>query len=367
MSADQTAVKTSGRTRAASILLVGALSMFFAEVLSGSSVLWFLTPWGWLVTFWLYLAHTVLFVNLALRFRRTSFVSLYLWGVLFGLYESWITKVAWAGYLGSSPGWGSVLGFSFPEFLIIVLCWHPVFSWILPMLSYEVLGGRAGILPRHLPWLVRTRRTAALGLAVATTGALFLAVHAHGDPLAVVITIAGSAALIGLFHRLASTGGHPATIDSLVLGRRGMTILLAYLAVLYGLGFVLIAPERIAPPATILLTVGLYAIVLVLLRAAGPDAPPTRVAAGPLLSSRDLRRWLALLVLLGFLFAVALPVAYPLVVISYLALVVAGAVLFVRAVTLVAGAERGLTSRGLASPKRAGGPRISRGYGRAPR
>jgi hypothetical protein len=325
--------------------LVGALSMFFAEVLSGSSVLWFLTPWGWLVTFWLYTAHTVLFANLALRFGRTSVVSLYLWGVLFGLYESWITKVAWAGYVGATPGWGTLLGFSLPELLIVVLFWHPVFSWILPLLSFEVLGGRSGVLPQHRPWLVRTRRTIGLGLATATVGALFLATNAHGNAPAVVVTIAGSAALIGCLLRVASAGGRPVSIDSLRLGRRGMTILVAYLALLYGLGFVLIAPERIAPPPTILLTVCLYAVVLALLRAAGPDAIPADAAAGPLVSSRDLRRGLVVLAAMGVVFAVALPLAYPLVAVSYLALVVAGAALFLRAVIAVASARRVVQER----------------------
>jgi hypothetical protein len=128
------------------ILLAGSLSMFFAEVLSGSSVLWFVSGWAWLVTFWLYLAHFLLFINLALIFKRTSLTALYLWGVLFGLYEAWITKVTWAGYMGSEPGWGKILGFAFPELPLIVFFWHPVFAFILPVLCFEIMTGQNRIL-----------------------------------------------------------------------------------------------------------------------------------------------------------------------------------------------------------------------------
>lgn len=315
------------RERAASILLIGALSMFFAEVLSGSSVLWFLTPWAWLVPFWLYLAHMVLFVNLALRFGRLSLLSLYLWGVLFGLYESWITKVTWAGYAGADPGWGTVLGFSFPEVLIVVLFWHPVFSWILPLFCFEVLGGGGGILAEHRPHLVRSRRTLGLGIVLAVIGALFLAMNAHGDAVAVVVTIAGSIALIAVLARVAGGPGRPISIEALRLGRRGMTVLAAYLALLYGLSFPLLMPERIAPPLTLVLTVGLYLAVVLLVRGAGRDTAPVDVGDAPLVTPRDLGRGLLLLTALAIVFAVGLPIALPLVLVAYLALVVAGPVL----------------------------------------
>jgi len=80
-------------------LLVGMLVLICAEVFSGASLqvgLWH--PWTLLMTYWLYFAH--FFTTLAVRTGRTSFWSLYLWGVLFGLYESWITKVIWYGYSG---------------------------------------------------------------------------------------------------------------------------------------------------------------------------------------------------------------------------------------------------------------------------
>ena len=110
------------------------------QVFSGASVLWFINPVSWAFMFPLYLAHLLLFFNLAILFRRTSLSSLYLWGVLFGMYESWITKVTWAGYMGQEPQWGTVLGFAPAEFLIIIFIWHPVMSFIVPLFLFETLS-----------------------------------------------------------------------------------------------------------------------------------------------------------------------------------------------------------------------------------
>jgi hypothetical protein len=85
------------------ILLAGSLSMTFVEVFVGSSPLWFATYWGVGPTFWLYLAHFILLINLALIFKRTSFTSLYILGMCFGLYELWVTKVLCSGFTGSRP------------------------------------------------------------------------------------------------------------------------------------------------------------------------------------------------------------------------------------------------------------------------
>jgi len=133
--------------KAALILLAGTLTMFFAEVCSGASVMWFVTGWAWLLTFWLYLSHFVLLINLALRFKRTSLTSLYLWGVLFGLYESWITKVAWAGYIGGQPILGTVLGFA------VCGCTSALCRLTAPIVPDSKTRLRLGFcLSRGLPW-----------------------------------------------------------------------------------------------------------------------------------------------------------------------------------------------------------------------
>jgi hypothetical protein len=258
-------------SKAALILLAGTLSMFFAEVCSGASVLWFVTGWAWLLTFWLYLGHFVLLVNLALHFKRTSLTSLYLWGVLFGLYESWITKVTWAGYIGDQPILGTVLGFAVCESPIIVLFYHPVMSFIVPILVLERLSGAERILPGHRSWLVKTRRNRSVALFLVAMSSTFLAFGAKGRMLAAAGSILGSVAIIWLLYRLVLRRGNGQfSLLSLKLERRALGILIAYIVALYVLGFFFLLPERIASVPTILLTVAFYGVVIALLRLAGP-------------------------------------------------------------------------------------------------
>ena len=108
------------KSNVAVVLLVGALSMFFAEVMAGSSNLWFLDPFGILSTYVLYLGHVLLYLNLAIRFKRTSLVQLYLWGMLFGLYEGPITQVLWSGYMDSTGPPIVFLGVASFEFIVLV-------------------------------------------------------------------------------------------------------------------------------------------------------------------------------------------------------------------------------------------------------
>ncbi len=304
--------------------------MFFAEVLSGSSVLWFVSPWAWLVTFWLYLAHFLLFINLAFIFKRTSLTALYLWGVLFGLYEAWITKVTWAGYIGSEPGWGKILGFAFPELPLIVFFWHPVFAFILPALCFEILSGESRILPGHRGILTKKRRNWMLAIAVVIIGAAFLSLNARGNVLAVVLSILGSATIAGILYWIASRRyGRQFSLESLRLGKTGMTILLGYLALLYLVTFVFLLPERIASPLTILLTFCIYAVIVLLLYLKKPDEP----GAGDLapetrhFSRKDLVVMLAMLTILGIVCSLLVPLISIPIVILYLALVIAGPVL----------------------------------------
>jgi hypothetical protein len=258
--------------KAALILLAGTLSMFFAEVCSGASVLWFATAWAWLLTFWLYLSHFVLLINLALRFQRTSLTALYLWGVLFGLYESWITKVTWAGYIGQTPILGTVLGFAVCESPIIVLFYHPVMSFIVPILVLERMSGEERILRGHRSWLVTTRRNWLVAFFLVAMSSTFLAFGAKGRMLAAAGSILGSVAIMGLLYRLVlRRGAGQFSLQSLKLERRSLGMLIAYVVMLYVLGFFFLLPERIASAPTILLTVVFYGVVVALLWLAEPS------------------------------------------------------------------------------------------------
>ena len=142
-------------------LLIGWIILICAEVFSGASLgvgLW--NPWTLVVTYWLYFAHFFFFTTLAVRTGRTSFGSLYLWGVLFGLYESWITKVIWHGYSGDGKFiMGSIGPYGISE-ISMVFIFHPVMAFILPLAVTCLLYPSLRRLFPDLAWLTGMSRGA---------------------------------------------------------------------------------------------------------------------------------------------------------------------------------------------------------------
>ena len=148
-------------------LLIGLVVLICAEVFSGASIqvgMW--APWTWLMTYWLYFAHFFVLCTLAVWTGRTSLGALYLWGVLFGLYESWITKVIWFGYGGDGNlALGSIGPYGYSE-ISMVLLFHPVASFLLPLAvrACSVRRCAPGFLMSRgsrdaAPWRARRRST----------------------------------------------------------------------------------------------------------------------------------------------------------------------------------------------------------------
>ena len=260
-------------------LLIGMVVLICTEVFSGASVhvgLWH--PWTWLVTYWLYFAHFFLFTTLALRTGRTSFWSLYLWGVLFGLYESWITKVIWHGYGGDGEFVMGALGpYGFSE-LSMVFLFHPVAAFILPLAVSCLL---CPPLRRHFPdlaWLTSRRRTArAVRAYLIASFAIVLGMNS-GGPAHLLVNLAIALGLLVLLARLARAG--PAASDGadiLAFGRSGFRALCAYLAALYGVTYVFLRPDGLPSARVQLATFAVYAVVIVALRWHGRREPSPAV------------------------------------------------------------------------------------------
>jgi hypothetical protein len=312
------------------ILLLGGLSMFFAEVLSGSSVLWFTQPWAWAVTLPLYMFHALFLLNLAFIFKRRSLTSLYLWGVLFGLYESWITKVTWAGYMGQAPAAGTFLGFAVFEFPLIVLFWHPVMSFIMPILAFQVLSGERRLLSGHVRMLAKNKATWAIILLIVLIGASSLGMNSKWNAVIAVATIIGSVLYILLFYYIASKKyAAQFSIRSLKLGKVGLTITALYLLVLYVWAFFSLLPERIPKLPTILLTLCFYGIVIGLLYLKKPDtAIETELPAGTIFDRIDAGILLAILVILIIVLCVVPSVSFILELCLYILCFTLGPILF---------------------------------------
>ena len=222
-----------------SILLLGALSMLFAEVFSGASQAWFLDPFGVLLTFGLYLAHCLFFLWIALRTKKTSLSQLYILGMAFGLYEAVITKVLWAGYMDATgPGFGTVLGVASVEFLVLVFFWHPIFSFIFPILTYEVITGENLI--THDSVLKKTKRKTNLLLLGLFAVSIFVA---NGNKLNLAsawLSVIGNTLLVFIFGFL----GKKRSIRQFNFKGKYFALACVYLFALYAWSGFNILPER---------------------------------------------------------------------------------------------------------------------------
>lgn len=85
--------------RVAFLAWLSLLAYGLPEIFAGSSPGGLADLGVWALAIPLYALHLMSLSDLALRLRRLSWPALYLLGVIFGLYETWITKVVWAGYL----------------------------------------------------------------------------------------------------------------------------------------------------------------------------------------------------------------------------------------------------------------------------
>jgi hypothetical protein len=249
-------------------LLIGVLSMLYAELFSGASHIWYLDAWSLLVTFPLYLVHVLFFLNLAFLSGKTSLVHLYLWGTLFGLYESWITQVLWIGYGVQGLLAGTVLGIGIGEFLALVFFWHPILSFILPICIFQILSisvSQSGdrIMTSHLPFLLKRNHTWEILLGLYVTGSLFMAVNYQGNLLMALGALGGTYAILYvLYWRAWKAYPDSFSIYSLRVGSTGMKILFLIMVMLYlgmfvGFGYV---NDRVPGILPIVTTILLYAV-----------------------------------------------------------------------------------------------------------
>jgi len=259
---------TGSENRGARVLfariLVGLIVLICAEVFSGASLqagLWH--PWTLLVTYWLYFAHFFFFATLAIRTGRTSLSSLYLWGVLFGLYESWITKVIWHGYSGDGKfALGHLGPYGFSE-LSMVFIFHPVVSFILPLAVTCLLC------PPLRCWFPELAGFTGKGKgARVVQGYLvfsFAPVMAmnSGGPINLAANLAAAIILLLVLLRLA--GPALAASDGtriVAFGRWGFGCLCVYLALLYGVTYVALRPEGRPSVPVQLFTFVFYALAI---------------------------------------------------------------------------------------------------------
>ncbi|MCF2136573.1 MAG: hypothetical protein K9W43_04955 [Candidatus Thorarchaeota archaeon] len=254
------------------LFLLGLLSMTFAEVFSGSSPLWPFDLIIWLIAFPLYWSHILFFLGLAVRYHRFSIPHLYLWGILFGLYESWMTKVVWGGFMvQTAPPAIQILGIAVVETVMIIFFWHPLFSFIIPILAYQMLMRTnetdSSCLTGHSKWLTPSRRNKTIGIVIAIMGGAGLAGGAGYDVVSVVPVAIACTLLILIVYKLASRGESSHSIESIILGSKGLMLVGLFIAAYYALTFPTWLPERIPGADGIIVTLLFYIVIVLILRA----------------------------------------------------------------------------------------------------
>jgi hypothetical protein len=261
---------TSGQ-RVGFWLLLGLTSTAFAEVLFPTTAFDLTTMVLFAVP--VYLLHSLVLASVVYRSDRVGYRALYLAGVLLGLYESYVTKVVWAP-LGDRPTL-DIGGVSVFETVGLVLFWHPVVSFLLPVVVVETVATASN---RSLRPPLAGHRFAR-PLVVTFAAYLLLFQGALGGPVRALLgnTVALSVLLVALFA-WRQTDGHTHDMRSLLPGRRTLGALTICLVGVY-VGFgALIRPERLPTrPLPHLPILSMYlvagALLAVLLRRDTPPPP----------------------------------------------------------------------------------------------
>jgi hypothetical protein len=207
--------------------IAGMLSVVCVEVPAGSTMFPFWTIWGVLVVWPLYLLHSVFLAGVIFRLGKPGFWPLYSAGILYGMYEAYITKVVWVSFRPEGPFF-SIGGIALFETIICVLFLHPLLAFVVPLLftemlltnSTEVFHG----LPRWSRESIRAHPSAWLGSLMAMFGLMQFVNSA--SVLNSLLSGVGNGVVIGLvvlwWRR---SGGTAYSLRKLLPGRKGVKVL----------------------------------------------------------------------------------------------------------------------------------------------
>ena len=247
-------------------LLVGMISVVFVEVPAGSTMFPFFTIWGLLVVLPLYLLHSVFLAGVVFRFGRPSFWPLFAAGMLYGMYEAYITKVLWISFRPEGP-FLTVGGIAFFETILLVFFLHPILAFVVPLFFTEVLCTNSGEilegLPGRVQGLLRKHPERWLGLLMAFLG--FMQFINSPSVARSFLSGAGNGLVLGLallwWRR---SGGARWSLRELLPSARGVKIFGLLLLLWYVFWGVAIKPASIPSLLKGQLTIlVLYAVLLV--------------------------------------------------------------------------------------------------------
>jgi len=212
-------------------IILGAFSTFFAEVIAGSTPFPFFAPWGILIVFPLYFLHTLFFFSIVFSYGKPTLGSLYAAGLLFGMYEAYMTKVVWISYSAEGPML-SVGGIAIFETLLLVLFWHSVLAFMLPLFIGETYLTKSKEIAGLLPEWVRKRGKLLFILLLIWAG-LFTSVNSPSPLISILSTLSSGVVLLLLMVLWKKTGGDNYSMRELLPGKKACKVIAVFLILMY--------------------------------------------------------------------------------------------------------------------------------------
>ena len=320
-------------------VLLGSLSVILAEVVSFSSPFAFFNAWGILVVFPLYTLHTLVLAFLIFRRKQVSLPILFLAGMLFGLYEAYITKVLW------NPTWGDAHimlgGVAVVQTAILILFWHPFMAFILPVILAENLFTCSNetwlALPARFQRILQSQRGKIAILAVfAVYCGVYQGTNAPSPGTALLSGVSAAAVFGGLAFWWSSIQRRYAfTFRQLLPSGKEAGVLAGLLGLLYVLSAIFTRPEALPHTLAPHLTIwALYGLAILLLVANQKNAPVLQ-EDNSLTFHPPAWKWIAgfwaILICSAVLFTFVKPAAYAIVLLSWVVGIGAGISLLIKA------------------------------------
>lgn len=205
--------------------------------------------------------------------------------MLFALYESWVTKVLWAGYPGED-GFilGTFLGHGIHEFIVLVPYFHTVVAFLFPLAmtaalfpqTADEIGLKGTFWSKSLSYKILFWFTFT-ALAFGPPQQFQSIFHAllHWVPTLLL-------AYWGFKSTERLIKAHPGTPPKLELSKKGTVTTGIIIALTYVLTYFLLLPERIPSAGVQMVTIAIYLMIIAMIykrqrpeRTGEYDTPPT--------------------------------------------------------------------------------------------
>ena len=227
--------------------ILGCVSVFFAEVVSGSQIYPFFNLIDYILVLPLYTLHTLVLGYIVYRNNRPRLYTLFSAGALYGLYEAYITKVLW------NPPWGNnttmFLGVAVFETLLLVLFWHAFLAFIVPLFlvettltsSRELIQGLPLTLAKKIEYIQRKR----LYVVLVFFAGLFQGGNSPSIPDSLLSGLSSGGFLIALILLWNKIGGLNYSFRSLLPTEKEFKVLSLALLVYYIVTTALLRPGEL--------------------------------------------------------------------------------------------------------------------------